>query len=73
MSRQQERVVDVVIPINTSGSIFPGMVAVFALVIGAGIAVAVVVTLAFPTPDYPSVDVTRGGTASTTSQVGGVR
>ncbi|MFF0546862.1 hypothetical protein ACFYTF_28900 [Nocardia thailandica] len=70
MSRQQERVVDVVIPVGP-GSIFPGMVAVFALVIGAGIAVMVLVTLLFPTPDYPSVEVTRG--ATTTSQVGGAR
>lgn len=72
MSRTTWRTYDVIIPMGTGSPVGP-MFALFGLVVAAAVVAMVLVCLAFPSPDYPSVDVTPSAVATTVAPVGGVR
>lgn len=72
MSRPTYRTYDVIIPIGTGSPVAP-MFVLFGLVVAVASLVMVGVCLAFPTPDYPSVEVTPGVVPATSAVVGGAR
>ncbi|MFI1241452.1 hypothetical protein [Nocardia salmonicida] len=73
MSRTTYRTYDVLIPMGTGSPVW-AMFALFGLVVVAALFVMALVCLAFPTADYPSVDVTPGAVPTTTvAPFGGVR
>ncbi|MEV0773837.1 hypothetical protein [Nocardia salmonicida] len=72
MSRPTYRTYDVLIPVGTGSPVWP-MFGLFGLFVAVAAAVMVLVCLAFPTPDYPSVEVTPGAVPTTSALIGGAR
>ncbi|MFI7531497.1 hypothetical protein [Nocardia salmonicida] len=73
MSRPTYRTYDVIIPIGTGSPVW-AMFALFGAFVAGAVVVLVLVCLAFPSTDYPSVDVTPGAVPTTTvAPIGGAR
>ncbi|MFE3322839.1 hypothetical protein [Nocardia sp. NPDC059195] len=73
MSRPTFRTYDVIIPMGTGSPVGP-MFALFGLFVAAALFVMALVCFAFPSTDYPSVDVTPGAVpTSAVAPTGGAR
>lgn len=72
MSRPTYRTYDVYVPVGNGSPVW-AMFALFGLFVGVALAVMVLVVVAFPGTDYPSVDVTPSAVPTAPATFGGAR
>ncbi len=72
MSRPTYRTYDVIVPVGTGSPVW-AMFALFGIAVVAALFVLALVVLAFPSTDYPSVEVTPSAVPTAPATFGGVR